>query len=76
MLLFNHECKLINDESELIGELGMTPKEERQTMMFSAVLPEIVQRTVGALMKDYLMLSVAHASGDIEQTILQVKLGR
>ena len=32
---------------KMVGEMGMTAKEDRQTMMFSATFPEAIQRMAG-----------------------------
>ena len=60
---------------KLVNELGMTDKEERQTMMFSATFPEEIQRMAGDFMKPYLFITVgmvSSANRDVDQTIQQV----
>ena len=62
---------------KLVTELGMTDKEERQTMMFSATFPEGIQRMAGDFMKPYLFITVgmvSSANRDVDQTIQQVRV--
>nr|ACD62525.1 Vasa [Silurus meridionalis] len=61
---------------KLVNSPGMPPKEERQTLMFSATYPEDIQRLASDFLKvDYLFLAVGVVGGacsDIEQNIIQV----
>ena len=61
---------------KMVGEMGMTAKEDRQTMMFSATFPEAIQRMAGDFMKPYLFVTVglvSSANRDVEQIIVQVQ---
>ncbi|XP_060765550.1 probable ATP-dependent RNA helicase DDX4 [Neoarius graeffei] len=64
------------DMRKLVNSPGMSPKEERQTLMFSATYPEDIQRLAADFLKvDYLFLAVGVVGGacsDIEQHIIQV----
>ncbi|XP_060752144.1 probable ATP-dependent RNA helicase DDX4 [Tachysurus vachellii] len=64
------------DMQKLVNSPGMPPKEERQTLMFSATYPEDIQRLAANFLKvDYLFLAVGVVGGacsDIEQVIIQV----
>ncbi|XP_078147109.1 putative ATP-dependent RNA helicase DDX4 [Centroberyx gerrardi] len=64
------------DMHRLVGSPGMPPKEERQTLMFSATYPEDIQRMAADFLKtDYLFLAVGVVGGacsDVEQTFIQV----
>ncbi|KAM4602161.1 ATP-dependent RNA helicase DDX4-like [Polymixia lowei] len=64
------------DMRKLVGSPGMPPKEERQTLMFSATYPEDIQRMAADFLKtDYLFLAVGVVGGacsDVEQTLVQV----
>ncbi|XP_056121550.1 probable ATP-dependent RNA helicase DDX4 [Rhinichthys klamathensis goyatoka] len=64
------------DMRKLVGSPGIPPKEERQTLMFSATFPEEIQRLAAEFLKvDYLFLAVGVVGGacsDVEQTIIQV----
>ncbi|XP_076875827.1 putative ATP-dependent RNA helicase DDX4 [Brachyhypopomus gauderio] len=64
------------DMRKLVGSPGMPPKEERQTLMFSATYPEDIQRLAAEFLKiDYLFLAVGVVGGacsDVEQQIIQV----
>ncbi|XP_029432922.1 probable ATP-dependent RNA helicase DDX4 isoform X2 [Rhinatrema bivittatum] len=64
------------DMRKLISAPGMPPKEQRQTLMFSATYPESVQRlAANYLRQDYLFVVVGQVGGacsDVHQTILQV----
>merc|ERR1719283_19822 len=60
---------------KMVGEMGMTAKEDRQTMMFSATFPESIQRMAGDFMKPYLFVTVgvvSSANKDVEQSLMQV----
>ncbi|XP_036894407.1 probable ATP-dependent RNA helicase DDX4 [Sturnira hondurensis] len=61
---------------KLISYPGMPPKEQRQTLMFSATFPEEIQRLAGEFLKsDYLFVAVGQVGGactDVLQTVLQV----
>jgi len=58
---------------QIVQELGMPPKSERQTLMFSATFPEEVQRLARELLRDYIFVTVGSVGGanvDIEQHVL------
>ncbi|XP_072353119.1 probable ATP-dependent RNA helicase DDX4 [Scyliorhinus torazame] len=61
---------------KLVSSFDMPPKQNRQTLMFSATFPEEIQRLAADFMKsDYLFLAVGQvggACGDVQQSILQV----
>ncbi|XP_066567581.1 putative ATP-dependent RNA helicase DDX4 isoform X2 [Amia ocellicauda] len=65
------------DMRKLVATPGMPPKEDRQTLMFSATYPEDIQRLAAEFLKtDYLFVAVGQIGGacsDVEQTILQVE---
>jgi len=63
------------DVMKLVNEMGMPPKHERQTLMFSATFPEEVQKLARDMLHDYIFLTVGRVGGanvDIEQRVLQV----
>ncbi|XP_077461382.1 putative ATP-dependent RNA helicase DDX4 isoform X2 [Stigmatopora argus] len=64
------------DIRRLVGFPGMPPKENRQTLLFSATFPEDIQRLAADFLKtDYLFLAVGIVGGacsDVEQTFVQV----
>ncbi|XP_078075191.1 putative ATP-dependent RNA helicase DDX4 [Mustelus asterias] len=64
------------DMRKLVSSFDMPPKQNRQTLMFSATFPEEIQRLAADFMKsDYLFLAVGQvggACGDVQQSILQV----
>nr|ADM64419.1 VASA protein [Eriocheir sinensis] len=65
----------IDDMEKLVANPEMTPKGERQTMMFSATFPEEVQRCALRFMDNYLFLvagQVGAANKDVCQIIVQV----
>jgi len=60
---------------QIVNELGMPPKSERQTLMFSATFPEEVQRLAREILNDYIFVTVGHIGGanvDIEQKVMNV----
>ncbi|XP_045141091.1 probable ATP-dependent RNA helicase DDX4 [Echinops telfairi] len=61
---------------KLISCPGMPPKEQRQTLMFSATFPEEIQKLAAEFLKsDYLFVAVGQVGGacrDVQQTVLQV----
>uniref|UniRef100_A0AAT9FG49 RNA helicase n=1 Tax=Enchytraeus japonensis TaxID=228735 RepID=A0AAT9FG49_9ANNE len=64
-----------DDIRKLMNELGMPPKNERQTLMFSATFPEEVQMLAKELLNDYLFITVGRvgsANTDIEQFVYNV----
>ncbi|XP_061640754.1 probable ATP-dependent RNA helicase DDX4 isoform X9 [Phyllopteryx taeniolatus] len=64
------------DMRRLVSSPGMPPKENRQTLLFSATYPEDIQRLAADFLKmDYLFLAVGIVGGacsDVEQTFVQV----
>ncbi|XP_078405767.1 putative ATP-dependent RNA helicase DDX4 isoform X2 [Cetorhinus maximus] len=64
------------DMRKLVNSFDLPPKQNRQTLMFSATFPEEIQRLAADFMKsDYLFLAVGQvggACGDVQQSILQV----
>ena len=55
--------------------MGMPPKNERQTLMFSATFPEEIQKLARDMLNDYIFVTVGRIGGaniDIEQRVLQV----
>nr|AAL87142.1 DEAD box RNA helicase Vasa [Pantodon buchholzi] len=64
------------DMRRLVASPGMPPKEERQTLMFSATYPEDIQRLAADFLKrDYLFLVVGQVGGacnDVEQHVVEV----
>ncbi|OPJ87130.1 putative ATP-dependent RNA helicase DDX4 [Patagioenas fasciata monilis] len=65
-----------SDMKKLISYPSMTPKDQRQTLMFSATFPEEVQRLAREFLKtDYLFVVVGRVGGacsDVQQIVLQV----
>lgn len=61
---------------KLVEQCSMTPKEQRQTLMFSATFPNEIQRLAADFLKqDYIFLAVGCVGGtnlDIEQHIMMV----
>jgi len=61
---------------ELINNPHMPPKNERQTLMFSATFPDDIQQLARQIMRDnYLFLTVGRIGGantDIDQVVLPV----
>lgn len=50
------------DMRKLVGSPGMPPKEERQTLMFSATYPEEIQRSVlTPILKSFLWSDLSSA---------------
>jgi len=63
------------DMMKLVNEMGMPPKNERQTLMFSATFPEEVQKLAREILDDYIFVTVGRVGGanfDIEQRVIQV----
>ncbi|NXN18963.1 DDX4 helicase, partial [Indicator maculatus] len=64
------------DMKKLVSYPSMPPKDERQTLMFSATFPVEVQRLAGEFLKaNYLFVVVGLVGGacsDVQQNILQV----
>ncbi|KAK1176408.1 putative ATP-dependent RNA helicase DDX4 isoform X2 [Acipenser oxyrinchus oxyrinchus] len=60
----------------LVASPGMPPKEERQTLLFSATYPEDIQKLAADFLKPgYIFLAVGQVGGacsDVEQNVLQV----
>ncbi|KAK2529729.1 Ddx4 [Columba livia] len=65
-----------SDMKKLISYPSMPPKDQRQTLMFSATFPGEVQRLAREFLKtDYLFVVVGHVGGacsDVQQIVLQV----
>ena len=65
------------DILELVNKLGMPPKSERQTLMFSATFPDEIQMLARELLRDnYLFVTVGRVGGantDISQHVHEVK---
>jgi len=65
---------------KLVHEMGMPPKTDRQTLMFSATFPDEVQKLARDMLNDYIFVTVGRVGGanvDIEQRVLQVdRLGK
>ena len=60
---------------QVVENLGMPGKCERQTLMFSATFPEEIQRLAGDFLDDYIFITVGRVGGttsDIEQTVMDV----
>ncbi|XP_072570927.1 probable ATP-dependent RNA helicase DDX4 isoform X3 [Paramormyrops kingsleyae] len=64
------------DMRRLVSSPGMPPKEQRQTLMFSATFPDDIQKLAADFLKvDYLFLAVGQVGGacsDVEQNLIQV----
>ncbi|XP_048875283.1 probable ATP-dependent RNA helicase DDX4 isoform X2 [Brienomyrus brachyistius] len=64
------------DMRRLVSSPGMPPKEQRQTLMFSATFPDDIQKLAADFLKvDYLFLAVGQVGGacsDVEQILIQV----
>ena len=63
------------DIRRLVNEMGMPPKNDRQTLMFSATFPEEIQKLARDMLNDYIFVTVGRIGGaniDIEQRVLQV----
>jgi probable ATP-dependent RNA helicase DDX4 len=63
------------DIKKIVGELGTPPKDQRQTLMFSATFPEEIQRLAGEFLNDYLFLTVGRVGGactDVAQYVHEV----
>jgi len=64
------------DMRKLVNDMGMPPKHERQTLMFSATFPVEIQRLARDMLNDYIFVTVGRvggANGDIEQQVLEVQ---
>ena len=63
------------DIRRLVNEMGMPPKNDRQTLMFSATFPEEIQKLARDMLNEYIFVTVGRIGGaniDIEQRVLQV----
>ncbi|XP_076463015.1 ATP-dependent RNA helicase DDX4-like [Babylonia areolata] len=59
----------------LVDTMGMPPKSDRQTLMFSATFKPDIQKLAADFMNDYLFITVGIVGGactDVEQTFLEV----
>ncbi|XP_071530598.1 probable ATP-dependent RNA helicase vasa-like isoform X2 [Panulirus ornatus] len=66
----------IDDMQELVAHETMPPKSQRQTMMFSATFPDMVQQCAIQFLKNYLFLvvgSIGAANKDVIQEVLEVR---
>ncbi|CAG5120279.1 unnamed protein product [Candidula unifasciata] len=60
---------------KLVETLGMPPKTERQTVMFSATFPEEIQKLAADFLNDYLFVTVGRVGGantDVSQHFFEV----
>ena len=60
---------------KMVETLGMPPKTERQTLMFSATFPEEIQKLASDFLNDYIFVTVGRVGGantDITQTVYEV----
>ncbi len=60
---------------KLVEQLGMPPKTQRQTLMFSATFPTEIQKLAADFLNDYLFLTVGRVGGantDVEQHFFEV----
>ncbi|KAK3711949.1 hypothetical protein RRG08_019366 [Elysia crispata] len=60
---------------KLVETMGMPPKSERQTLMFSATFPEEIQKLAGDFLNDYLFVTVGRVGGantDVTQNFFEV----
>lgn len=63
------------DIRKLVETMGMPPKTERQTLMFSATFPEEIQKLAGDFLNDYLFVTVGRVGGantDVTQNFFEV----
>lgn len=63
------------DIRKLVEQLGMPPKTERQTLMFSATFPEEIQKLAADFLNDYLFLTVGRVGGantDVQQCVFEL----
>ncbi|KAH9494731.1 putative ATP-dependent RNA helicase ddx4 [Bulinus truncatus] len=60
----------------LVETMGMTPKTQRQTLMFSATFPEEIQKLAADFLNDYLFVTVGRVGGantDVSQHFFEVE---
>lgn len=60
---------------KLVETMGMPPKTERQTLMFSATFPEEIQKLAADFLNDYLFVTVGRVGGantDVSQNFFEV----
>ncbi|XP_076440930.1 ATP-dependent RNA helicase DDX4-like [Babylonia areolata] len=63
------------DIRKLVDTMGMPPKSQRQTLMFSATFKEEIQRLASDFLNNYLFITVGIVGGacsDVTQTFLEV----
>jgi len=61
---------------QIVEQMGMTSKSERQTLMFSATFPEEIQKLASDFLKDHIFITVGRVGGantDIKQVVYQVE---
>ena len=64
--------------TKIVEQLGMPPKTERNTLMFSATFPDDVQQMAAEFLNNYLFLTIGNVGGanvDITQSVHQVTHG-
>ncbi|CAG5122587.1 unnamed protein product, partial [Candidula unifasciata] len=60
---------------KMVETMGMPPKTQRQTLMFSATFPEEIQKLAADFLNDYLFVTVGRVGGantDVSQHFFQV----
>ncbi len=63
------------DVRKMVEQLGMPPKGQRQTLMFSATFPEQIQKLAGDFLENYIFVTVGRIGGantDITQNVYEV----
>lgn len=61
---------------KLVETMGMTPKTQRQTLMFSATFPEEIQKLASDFLNDYLFVTIGRVGGantDVSQNFFEVE---
>lgn len=60
---------------KLVNSMGMPPKTDRQTVMFSATFPEEIQKLAADFLNNYLFVTVGRVGGanmDVSQNFFEV----